>query len=169
MATVEQAGCAQGRLRVGYVAEEAATQGALSFIQRGPVERSNVFRGVDLDPAANDQTACSGYSNRDQRRGATHPAVAIAASPRAPDAPRTAGVVAWLGDGIDCPACGGDPVSLQVLGVWLEAAKTDLYAPVGQCRRQRGADRACADHPRLRTGSGRARREIVPGGGPGSQ
>ena len=124
LAAVEEDGCKDGRLRVGYLAQEGAAPSARSFIQRGPAERSNLFRSVDLIPG--EGGGCTGKSNRDARLGAARPSVAVAATTQAPNIPSTAGLVTWLGDSTsEHASCGGAPVSVQALGVWLEASEAD--------------------------------------------
>lgn len=120
VAAVSSTGCAFGSLDVGYVL--ADTSGVeRDLVVRGPAERSTSWLGIDVDGAS-----CTGASRpATAPRGVAMPALATLASHDVHTRPQA--LVAWLAapacrrDG--CPAAeagGTGPVSVEVIGVWLE-------------------------------------------------
>ncbi|MEC7518728.1 MAG: putative metal-binding motif-containing protein [Myxococcota bacterium] len=106
VASVNGAGCAEGQLRVGYMAREDAASGAV--IERGPLRKSNAFFGIDTDPATTDGRPCTGAS-RGGVLGATRPAVGALAMNQA--------LAAWLAAPLSRDACGGTPAEVEILGL----------------------------------------------------
>ena len=106
---VNRSGCDAGQLRIGFIEENGA-----QLILRGPSVRSNVYLGVDrsLPP----DPPCSGASRR-PALGAARPSIAAVA--RAGSSPPQA-LALWLGAPLDRADCGGTPVNVEALGLWME-------------------------------------------------
>jgi hypothetical protein len=108
-AYVNTNGCSDGQLRVGYV--ERGRASAAQVVERGPLRRSNVFVGVDVDPPVTDGLACTGASRSSGVRGATRPSLGAMDGTGAEDQ----ALAAWLAAPVDRPACGGDAVDVEAL------------------------------------------------------
>lgn len=98
--------CDAGGIRLGLAASGADP----ATILRGPLARSNVFTGVDLDPSF-----CGGASRTGGAPGAARPAVAAIADPATP-----VGLAAWIGDRRARDRCGGVEAPVEALVVWVE-------------------------------------------------
>lgn len=112
-ATISRSGCSPGQLRLGYFPRSDAAMPAV--IERGPLRRSNAFFGVDV---ATDGLACTGASRPSGVRGAARPTLAAMELPGGEDQ----ALAAWLGDGFDRSACGGQEVDVEALGIHLQQA-----------------------------------------------
>ena len=129
-AAINQSGCANGQLLVGWLTTEDADVGTgipgANVLVRGNQGRAPSFFGIDL--AADTATPrCSGGARADGILGVS--SVAVGALPAAGARRRPQGLIAFLG----APACrlrgscsgqpgASGPVGVEVLGAWLEQA-----------------------------------------------
>ncbi|MCC6876505.1 MAG: putative metal-binding motif-containing protein [Sandaracinaceae bacterium] len=110
VATVSTQSCGAGLLRLGYFTGDLP-----AVIERGPLRRSNAFFGVRPDPDMTSNYACTGL-RAGGVLGAARPSVGAADV----SGPLDQALVAWLGDTVMRPACGGTEVDVEALAAIVE-------------------------------------------------